>query len=188
MEENNLVYLSFNYYDKQTKKYKKYYKDKYILVLDDLNILDDIEEKNEPNFYLKNIKNDKIVMKGNYNFIGINDKDNNIFRWGWDYFYNNVKNDNLIKNNTYYITKIINYILNLNSNNKINRKEIEKLIFNNDIKDMFLHYKYEINNPIHLDLLLAITLYITKSDLIYKITNIDENNTKYYILRNIKIL
>jgi hypothetical protein len=173
MKDNNLISLSFIYYDMQKQKYKKYYNDKNNLQLYDYN-------NNEPNFELKN--GPEILMKGNFNFIGRFDKDNNTFRWGWDYLY--ISNQNkFITNNTYYIKKIINYIFTLN----INADNIEELIFYYDIKNMFLHNKYTIENPIQLEQLLAITLYITKSDLIYKIDNIKDNYTEYYVLRNVQI-
>ena len=85
-------------------------------------------------------------------------------------------------NNTYYIKKIIKYIFNLN----INAKNVEELIFYNDIKNMFLHSTNIIENPIQLEQILAITLFITKSDLIYKINK--EHKTEYFLLRNVEIL
>jgi hypothetical protein len=174
MKDNNLIALSFIYYDMQKQKYKKYYNDNYNLKLYD-------EINNEPTFELKD--GAKIVMKGNFNFIGLFDKDDNTFRWGWDYLY--ISNQNkFITNNTYYIKRIINYIFSLN----INGDNIDELIFYYDIKNMFLHNKHIIENPIQLEQLLAITLYLTKSDLIYKIDNINENHTEYYILRNVQIL
>jgi hypothetical protein len=168
-----LTSLSFIYYDMQIKKYKKYYNKNYELIL---NYHDD-----KPIFELKN--DNKILMKGNYNFIGDICKTNKIFKWGWDYLYIN-KNKQFMKNNTYYIKKIINYIFNLN----INADNVEELIFYNDIKNMFLHNTNIIESPIQLEQLLAITLYITKSDLIYKIDNVEGNYTEYYVLRNVQIL
>ena len=46
----------------------------------------------------------------------------------------------------------------------------------------------EINNPLQLELLLAMTLLITKSDLIWKVTDDDNMFTRYYLLRNVKEL
>jgi hypothetical protein len=176
MEENNLICLSLIYYDKQKQKYKKYYNDKNNL---------ELHYGIDPIFKLKN--DDKILMEGNYNFIGRYDKGNNTFRWGWDYLYISRKKE-LMTSNTYYFKKIINYIFSLYINEKIHEKNMEKIIFYYDIKNMFLHHEYLIENPTQLELLLAITLYITKSDLLYKLDNIEENYTEYYILRNIEIL
>ena len=169
-DNNNLISLSLIYYDTQKKKYKKYYNRNNNLILNYHN--------NEPVFELKN--GNKILMKGDYNFIGMVSKTDNKFRWGWDYLYINDQQQ-FMKNNTYYIKKIINYIFNLN----INANNVEELIFYNDIKDMFLHNIINIENPIQLEQLLAITLLITKSDLIYKINNANKNYTEYYILRNV---
>jgi hypothetical protein len=164
-----LISLSFIYYDMQTKKYKKYYNNELTLNYND----------DKPTFKLE--KDTKILMKGDYNFIGRFFKTTKIFKWGWDFLYID-KKKNFIKNNTYYIKKIINYIFNLN----INANNVEELIFYNDIKNIFLHNKYVIENPIQLEQLLAITLYITKSDLIYKINN--ESFTEYYLLKNVEPL
>jgi hypothetical protein len=166
-----LISLSFINYDKQTKKYKKYYNNEITL-----NYCDD-----KPIFELNNDK--KILMKGDFNFIGRFFKNTNIFKWGWDFLYIN-HNKQFMKNNTYYIKKIINYIFNLN----INADNIEELIFYYDIKNMFLHNNYKIEFPIQLEQILAITLLITKSDLIYKVDNVEKNYTDYYILRNVKTL
>jgi hypothetical protein len=170
---NNLISLSLIHYDMQKKKYKKFYNNNNKLILHYYN--------NVPIFELKN--NDKILMKGNYNFIGMISKTDNKFRWGWDYLYID-HNKQFMTNNTYYIKKIINYIFNLN----INANNVEELIFYYDIKNMFLHNIINIENPIQLEQLLAITLLITKSDLIYKIDNTNNNHTEYYILRNVEIL
>jgi len=175
MQQDNLIYSSFIEYDKKKIKYKKYYNKNNKLILNYSN-------NDLPFFELK--KDDKILMKGDYNFIGVFSKINNKFQWGWDILYLNTKKNVFMKNNTYYIRKIINYIFDLN----INAKNIEELIFYYDIKNMFLHNIIIIENPIQLEQLLAITLYITKSDLIYKIYNVEGNYTEYYLLRNVKIL
>lgn len=174
MEENNLITEAFIYYDIQKKKYKKYYNDKNNL---------ELSYNSELFFKLKN--NDKILMKGTYNFIGIFYKDCKKFRWAWDYLYIN-NNKELMTSNTRFLTKIINYISSLYINEKIT--EIEKIIFYYDIKNIFLRYEYIIEIPLHLELLLAITLYITKSDLVYKLDNKEQNCTEYYILKNVEIL
>lgn len=200
MQEN--ISKSFINYDNSLKTYKKYYNDNIKLTL---NFIDDI-----PTFELKN--NKKILMNGDYNLIGIygKDKDKNIkyFRWGWDLLYSsdkktnvdanntNYKDENILINknkdenedvlininNTYYIKKIINYILDL----KININNFKELFFYEDMKNLFLHHIIKIENPLQLELLLAMTLYITKSDLIWKVN--DNNYIKYYLLRNVKEL
>ncbi len=169
-----LVSLSFIYYDMKIKKYKKYYNKNNELMLF-------YNKNNEPVFKLQN--DTKILMKGDFNFIGIFYKDDNSFHWGWDILYINDE-QKFMKNNTYYIRKIINYIFDLN----IDAQNIEELIFYYDIKNMFLHNKIIIENPIQLEQLLAITLCITKSDLIYKKNKVDKNYTEYYILRNVEKL
>jgi len=195
MQEN--IPESFKYYDNSLKKYKKYYKNNNKLKLY-VDFIDDV-----PIFELKN--DDKVFMKGDYNFIGIFGKNENInyFRWGWDilfytstnnkkdtvtsfYKYDNIpgNKDILHINNTYYIKKIINYIFNL----KLNINNFKERFYYKDMKNIFLHYKIEIQSPLFMELILAMTLHITKSDLIWKVDNEKENYTTYYLLRNVQEL
>ena len=199
MQEN--IPESFKYYDNSLKKYKKYYNiNKKLKLKLKLNVIDD-----KPTFELKN--NNTIIMKGDYNLIGLYGYNKGVksFRWGWDCLYttnnkNNTsylkkdilinKNENISKdiliniNDTYLIKKIINYIFDL----KININNFEEVFFYEDMKNTFLHYMIEINNPLQLELLLAMTLLITKSDLIWKVTDDDNMFTRYYLLRNVKEL
>jgi len=195
MQEN--IPESFKYYDNSLKKYKKYYKNNNKLKLF-VDFIDDV-----PIFELKN--DDKVLMKGDYNFIGIFGKKENInyFRWGWDILYitsasnkkdqitSYMKNedipinkDMLNINNTYYIKKIINYIFDL----KINLNNSKETFFYRDMKNIFLHYMIEIQSPIFMELILAMTLHITKSDLIWKVYDEKDNYIRYYLLRNVKEL
>jgi hypothetical protein len=202
MQENILE--SFKYFDNSVEKYKEYYKINIKNKLNfKVNLIDDI-----PVFELKNDK--KILMKGDYNLIGIFGKKENTnikyFRWGWDllyhtnkdnknesdtYYINNKeivtnKNEEIIYNinNTYYIKKIINYIFDL----KINVNNYKEMFFYEDMKKIFLRHMIEIENPLQLDLLLAMTLYITKSNLIWKENDDDNMITRYYLLRNVQEL
>lgn len=186
MQEN--ISESFKYYDNSLKKYKKYYKD-------NNNELKKDFINNLPTFELKN--DNKILMSGEYNFIGLYGDENGkkYFRWGWDMIFthqidtknnsidtNNINEININKNNTYYIKKIINYIFDL----KINVNDSKELFYYEDIKNLFLHYMIEIKNPLQFEILLAMTLLITKSDLIWR-EKIGQY-TRYYLLKNVKEL
>jgi hypothetical protein len=191
MQEN--ISESFKYYDNSLKEYKKYYNiNKKIKLNFKINLIDNI-----PVFELKN--ENKVLMRGDYNLIGIFGKkeDTNIkyFRWGWDILYyakydNNLINENknndvlLNINNTHYIKKIINYIFDL----KINVNNYKEVFFYEHMKEIFLRHMIEIENPLQLDMLLAMTLYITKSNLIWRVVDDDNNITRYYLLRNVKKL
>ena len=199
MQEN--ISESLIFYDNSLKKYKKYYKNnnKLILFVDFINDV--------PIFELKN--DNKIFMKGDYNLIGLYVEKNGkkYFRWGWDYLYNtnilstkgvhntniynyddplpNKNNDIVLNiNNTYFIKKIINYIFNL----KININNSKEKFYYVDMKNIFLHHIVEIENPLQMELILAMTLLITKSDLIWKVDDEKDNYTRYYLLRNVKEL
>ena len=165
MENNNLIELSFNYYDFKKKKYKKYYNS---------SIYKHNYDPTTNIFYLK--KNNNNILKFEKQLLGSFNKDTNIFTWGWYYYVNNAQN--IQYDNTYVIKKILNYILKMRIKNK-------EIIFN--IRNIFLRYQYNISYPLELELILATTLYITKSDMIYR----DDNNKKiifYYLLRNVEIL
>ena len=199
MQEN--ISESLIFYDNSLKKYKKYYKNnnKLILFVDFINDV--------PIFELKN--DNKIFMKGDYNLIGLYVEENGkkYFRWGWDYLYStnilstkgvhntniynyddplpNKNNDIVLNiNNTYFIKKIINYIFNL----KININNSKEKFYYVDMKNIFLHHIVEIENPLQMELILAMTLLITKSDLIWKVYDEKDNYTRYYLLRNVKEL
>lgn len=199
MQEN--ISESLKKYDNSFEEYKEYYKINFKNKLNfKVNLIDDV-----PIFELKN--NNKILMTGDYNLIGVYDKNNKKFKWGWDiiYSYSIQKNENENKNkmyyisdkqdelskdiilninNTYYIKKIINYIFNL----KINLNNFKELFFYDDMKNIFLHHIIYNVNRLQLELLLAMTLYITKSDLIWKVNDNDKNYRIYYLLRNVKKL
>lgn len=199
MQEN--ISESLIFYDNSLKKYKKYYKNnnKLILFVDFINDV--------PIFELKN--DNKIFMKGDYNLIGLYVEENGkkYFRWGWDYLYStnilstkgvhntniynyddplpNKNNDIVLNiNNTYFIKKIINYIFDL----KININNSKEKFYYVDMKNIFLHHIVEIENPLQMELILAMTLLITKSDLIWKVDDEKDNYTRYYLLRNVKEL
>jgi hypothetical protein len=173
--DNKLIELSLIYYDTQKEKYKKYYKNNITL-----NLINEDNNLNLPFFNLKN--KDKILLEGNFNIIGHFNKGTHKFIWGWYITFKSKKND-LIKNNTYYVKQIINYILDLNINDK---KYIKERKIYNILLWYFLNPIVSISNPTQLEIILALTLYITKSDMIYKIYNKKDNIDQYYILKNIK--
>jgi hypothetical protein len=204
MQEN--ISESLKKYDYSFEKYKEYYKiNKKNKLTFKVNLIDDV-----PVFELKN--NIKILMTGDYNLIGVYDKKNKKFRWGWDMIYSKQKNKTVNENenenkmyyidenkqskdiilnkediilninNTYYIKKIINYIFDL----KINLNNFKELFFYDDMRNIFLHHIINIKNRLQIELILAMTLYITKSDLIWKVNDNDNNYRIYYLLRNVK--
>lgn len=182
MKENNLIALSLIYYDTQKEKYKKYYKKDYNLILEiNDNHLD------LPTFILQ--KNNINLIEGNFNIIGIFYKNNNEFRWGWDLIILN-QFKQLIKNNTYFIRQIINYIFdyNIEQDNINGNNTDEDLLFYKDLKNIFLNPIISIKNPIQLEKILAITQYITKSEMIFKKSDIKRNRDKFYLFKNIKNL
>lgn len=126
-----------------------------------------LEEKiieNTAQYYLNNNINNINIFKCEFFFIGKFYKDKQKFEWGWGTLDNN--NDNM-----YIFKQIINYIF----------------FKDNFIRKLFLRYKMNIKNPLVLELILAITLYITKSDMIYKKQK-ENNITYYFLIKNIEML
>jgi|UniRef100_A0A6C0GZY8 hypothetical protein len=101
----------------------------------------------------------------NYNIIGKFDISTNFWEWGWSF--------ERIKNKIYRIRSFLNYGLDIfDSENDI-------------IKNILINARIKIDNPLNLDILLALTLrfLITeKFSYIFKIKESD-NIYKYYILR-----
>jgi hypothetical protein len=162
MENNNLIELSFNYYDLKKKEYKKYYNS---------SIYEHNYDRTTNIFYFK--KNNNNILKFEKQLLGSFNKDTNMFTWGWYYYIDDIKHDN-----TYVINKILNYIFKM----KIKNNDITL-----NIRNIFLRYQYNISYPLELELILATTLYITKSDMIYRDVN-NKNIIFYYLLRNVEIL
>lgn len=120
--------------------------------------------ENTKQYYLNNNINNINIFKCEVHFIGKFNKDNNKFQWGWATLDDNNKNIDIFK-------QIINYIFYKNS----------------FIRKLFLRYKMNILYPLELELILAITLYITKSDMIYKKQK-ENNITHYFLIKNIEML
>lgn len=114
-------------------------------------------------YYLNNNINNINIFKCEVHFIGKFYKDTNIFQWGWATFDSDNKN-------IYIFKQIISYIF----------------LKDKFIKRLFLRYKMNILYPLELELILAITQYITKSDMIYKQTK--KNIINYFVLKNIEML
>ena len=114
-------------------------------------------------YYLNNNINNIKIFKCEVHFIGKFYKDTKIFQWGWATFDTNNKN-------VYIFKQIISYIF----------------LKDQFIKRLFLRFEMIIEYPLELELILAITQYITQSDMIYKQTK--KNIINYFILKNIEML
>lgn len=103
-----------------------------------------------------------------YNIVGRFDKSTNIWEWGWI--------NNEVKNKTYNMRELFFYGLdNYDENFKI-------------INNMFTNTKIKIENPINIDILLAITLrfLVGRGFKYFYSTKDNANITKYYILKPVE--
>lgn len=178
---NNIISLSLSYYDKQKKKYKKFYSN-------DLTF-NFIEVKNElslPKFELK--RNDDLIIEGSFNIIGFYFPNEKIWKWSWNVPYT-FDHGVPTKNRYYIMKKLINYALDLEFPQNKSREEIT---FVSDLKHYLLSSQINISHPIELEKILALSLYITHSDMIYRISPGDknyiyENAIVYYIFTDLNI-
>jgi hypothetical protein len=159
MNEENIVSLSLQYYDKQKARHALFYtndhKVSYISSKSDLDF---------PRFEISS--RDKVVLKGFYNIMGCYFKDEKKWVWGWGINYTQ-------KNDSYLSRKILLYGLDLvidtsavlkdNSRDPYNRLMLD-LMVKNDLTSK----EIPIDHPTQLEQYLALGLYLTKGDMVYR--------------------
>lgn len=176
MKFSNIVTQALAYHDNSKHKYKKFYKSDY--KFDFVRSTNNIDV---PICYF--LKDNKIIAKGNNNILGIYLKNENLWVWGWSIMLYDINNS--FKNRTYVSRKILNYGLDItfdkytqsilkseNQSDTISAEDeiAEKqrnIVFHIELKQDLLTSKIKITHPIQLEKILAVSQYITKSDLIY---------------------
>jgi hypothetical protein len=162
--ENKLIIDSFDYYDKnKDKDYEKrfYFWEKELSKNDN--------EKSKIVFY---DKNNKKVLEGNIELIGSHNTNIRLWTWGWAQL-------KLPKNLTYRSRKLLNYGLDIifdEENNNITDIYLKNILISSEIN---------INNDLQLDMLLAISSYLTKIPDIIRVR--EKYDIYYYFLTNIKL-
>lgn len=175
---DNIVSQALSYYDNSKKKYKKFYKKNYVLEMEK-----NPNELDLPLCYF--IKDGKKITKCTINILGVYFKSEKLWNWGWNLFMGTYVSS---KNNTYLTRKIVNYALNINissplykSKNSEDRKTYIALL--TILRKELLTSNIVITHNVQLEKLLAVGLFITKSDMIYpRIHNFNENIIYYYII------
>lgn len=159
MNSNGLEILkySLNYYDKNFEDNK--------LLLEKVNNIEIIDGKNDldNNTIILYDKYKKLIHKGNVELIGIYYHTDNIWIWGWSI-------PNINKLYTKIIKTIFDYGLQLDPNNDNN-------IY---IRSCLLTSRFRISNNIQLEMLLALSSYLSKISCIFGDYNKELGLTKYY--------
>lgn len=170
MNKENIVSLALSYYDKQKRKHQEYYKNEYHVELNE-----DGSDLELPTFHLYH--NNKLIKKGEYNIIGLYFKD--IKQWSWAWMVNYRR-----KNETYLSRKLFNYALDLNFDNleQSQREKALQIIIRNELMNPYI----TIDHPVQLEQYIALGLYLTHTDMVYKFDNhpqYGENVTVYAVLK-----
>lgn len=139
----NLVTNSLEYYDKNQYKYENFInKIRYIKF--------EISKKDmEHNIIHLYDNNKKKIHSSRYEIISIYTNQYKLWAWAWSI-------PIFQKNTTYIAKKIVNYGMNLNSDEAIY------------LKTELINSRFKISNPIQLDIHTAIASYLSKKPLIYK--------------------
>jgi hypothetical protein len=169
-----LIPQAFEYYDNQFNKFKQFFDNDDLSTSLHFRVPDN--DMDEMMFTLKNVKTDKILLKGTYSLLGTYNSQHSLWMWGWAIPQRN-KAENLISK------KILNYALSIDSLDKNTEDDITN---NMILKSELLNSKIYLENPeIEIEKYKALSLYLTKSNYIFKesVYWLDQ----YFIFRDIVI-
>lgn len=158
----NIIALALSYYDKYHKENEVLYDTKYNIIINDKN--------NNRNVQIK--LNENIVKEGYFNILGIFFPENNTFVWGWSLPYSSI-NNNSDKDQTYLSRRILNYALDMDFDSR------NPMIY--ELRTELLSNKIKIEHPYQLEKLIAVSQYITKTQMVYKIKNEYSNADVWYL-------
>ena len=180
----NIVSQSFAYFDNQNKKYHKYLNSNVKLIQTDEEL---ISEFNLPKckLVLNNDNSDNkepiTLLTCDYNVIGVFIPENNNWIWGWATYWVGRPFDNT-KSDTYLSRQIVTYAFD------ISEKIKQNIALYTQVRLDLLTSRIVIEHPIHFEKILAIALYITHSDMIFKSHDVFSNAVVYYLLKNVNII
>lgn len=157
---NTTITDALNYYDENYKTNKKIFENYYYYNL--IYKMNDME-KNIIVFYNEN---KKFIKEYTFELLGIS-SNGKLWNWGWS-----IVNKDIYKNMTYKIRDVLIYGIDLDptDNNLFLKKEL-------------ITSSFQIEDPIQLDIHIAVTSYLTKIPLIYPLLiNMSKTyeNDKYY--------
>lgn len=164
----NILYDAFMHYDMTMHKYKKKFK-KFSYYTEEI---EDNDIKYNKAFFYDD--KDKLIAEGNVHNIGSYIKSSQIWIWAWAYV-----GAQLVKNKVYLIRKILLYALDWSQDKYKND-------FDTILKSFLINSRLKIFNDIQIEIILALTLYITQGMYVFSITYDDEPEIMYKILTDIK--
>lgn len=174
MNEENIVSLALQYYDKQKNKHAAYYSDQHRVSFSSSD--SDIQL---PVFEIK--KGDSTVLRGQYNIIGFYFKEERKWVWGWGANYTK-------KSDTYLSRNILLYGLDmqLNFSDMDENATFNRFVLDLMVKNDLTSKELAVDHPVQLEQCLALGLYLTKSDMVYKQDSSDKfgkNVTTYFVFK-----
>ena len=168
---------AYEYYDQKTELYEPYFEKSNII-----NRIDSETDFEMP--VLKLFSDKKLILQGNISLIASHDINLSVWQWGWNLpFYN--------KSENYIARKLLHYAMDIDVFKE--KDPFGAAIFKSELLNSKIHLQWP---KIEIEKLLAISLYLTKSDYYYirPIINIEiQSNTPepiaymYYLIKNITV-
>jgi hypothetical protein len=174
----NVVSVALSNYDRQKKKYKALYKP-------DVTIHFDTSSTSELDLPKCTFKTgDKVVAHGTYNIIGYYFKEEQHWVWGWNTLYTE-KHGVSFRNRALLSRQIVNYALNIvyqdtSDLEKQEQRRIKAFFF--QLHQDLLSNTKRIQHPVQLEKYLAISQYITHSDMVYRFNDPSIPSVVFYLL------
>lgn len=165
MTENNIFQTALKVFDKSKEKYDnlfekvKFYKTSEID--NDLN-------KDQIKFY---DKNNKLILTADYEVCSLFYKNSKMWLWAWCMVA-------LTKNKIQTSKNLLNYGLDIDITKSDEIKSLAKYYLINS--------KLDINNPLEIDILLSLSLYLSKKDYLYQAVDDSNGFIQFLFLENIK--
>lgn len=174
----NVVSVALSNYDRQKKKHKALYKP-------DVTIHFDKSSTSELDLPKCTFKTDnKVIARGTYNIIGYYFKEEQNWVWGWNTLYTE-KHGVSFRNRTMLSRQIVNYALNIvyQDTSELDKEEQQRIkaFFFQLQKDLLSNYK-KLHHPVQLEKYLAISQYITHSDMVYRYNDPKMPSVVFYLL------
>ena len=174
MNEENIVSLALQFYDKQKHKHAVYYNEEHRV-----SFVSSTSDIQLPMFNIK--RGDKTVLSGQYNIIGFYFKEERKWVWGWGVNYTK-------KNDTYMSRNILLYGLDMQLNFKDmdDNATYNRFVLDLMVKTDLTSKEIAIEHPAQLEQYLALGLYLTKSDMVYKEESSDKfgkNVVTYFVFK-----
>lgn len=170
--DENILSMSFDYYDKQLQKYKKFYQKGALFDISN-NKLDDIT------FPVFTLKRGEDVLSGTYNIAGVYFPNLQEWVWGWAINWTDQENSTA-KSKSLVSRRILEYGLDMTY--KFSETDQQDIVLSSQLRMELISSRIKIEHPIQLEKILAVAQYITHTELIYRVDTDLNNAITYYLL------